>query len=833
MQDMFSIQKIFPGWKIVQKLGEGSFGGVYEISRLLPDGREERGALKKLTVPRDREEIEVLRAQAFSTESIKAYFKNQMEELVQEYMFMQGLESCPTVVSCQDIRYIQPEDGIGWDIYIRMELLKPLKKYVSKEYSEYQVLRLGMDICRALMACESMSIIHRDIKPENILVSPNGKYKLADFGIAKVSEKTETGTLAGTNGYMAPEVANRQRYGKEVDIYSLGLVLYWMANNNVLPFLPQPPRIPTAEQRQKAIVRRLDGEPLPPPCNGSSELKQVILRACSYEPEKRFHTPREFGAALQRIFKTMKATDTDSILHEIGITKEMMEGNPGSTIRGTTKETTMIETETIATSVERKKPQRKKKKSRTIPISAVALILIIVGGITYFFANGKSSRNLEDQSKEMNAIGTNIETQFVQEQPTVITIPEPTSPLVYENTEGGIRITGWNGGIDQELAIPEKIDGITVVELASNAFSSAHLTAVKIPSTVKRIGKGAFSNCDTLRRIELPQEITELGDNLFSGCSSLEQVVIPDSVVLVGENTFENCESLASIDLPENIMEISARAFYGCTSLNDLTLPDKLERIGEAAFMECAGLTGIDIPDSVTEIGDGAFYNSGMLTATVNASFEEDILRYFPDDCEITYTGIEKPEIYGEVGDIITFGTYEQDNDLTNGSEPIEWLILEKDGTKLYVISQYGLDSQNYHNKWEVVCWENCDLRSWLNQEFYTTAFNSAEQSMIATTDVHSVHPSGSYPSKTVQDKVFLLDYDGAYGYFKSTKSRTCIATDYADAQGSAVEYGGRCWWWLREGYFVDLASIPNTKRADLTSSGGTVRPMICIETAS
>ena len=103
---------------------------------------------------------------------------------------------------------------------------------------------------------------------------------------------------------------------------------------------------------------------------------------------------------------------------------------------------------------------------------------------------------------------------------------------------------------------------------------------------------------------------------------------------------------------------------------------------------------------------------------------------------------------------------------------------------------------------------------------------------MIVTTDVRSIHPSGSYPSKTVQDKVFLLDYDGSYRYFKGEKARTCIATAYANAQGSTIENGGRCWWWLREGYFVDLASIPNAQRASLTDFGGTVRPMVCIDTA-
>ena len=289
----------FPGWKVVRKLGQGSFGGVYEIQRTLPDGRVERGALKKLSVPHDREEIEEMLSNSFSTESITAHYKDQMGDLVREYSLMQELGSCGNVVTCHDIQYVQQEGGLGWDVYIRMDLLRPLKKTLGQEYREETVLKLGLDLCNALKACQKKNIIHRDIKPENILVSEDGTFKLTDFGIAKVSEKTGSGTLAGTNAYMAPEVANRQHYGASADQYSLGMVLYWMMNKRTLPFLPLPPEIPTANQRQDAVNRRFNGEPLPPPVHGSSELKQVVQRACAFSPAHRYQSIQEFSAALE------------------------------------------------------------------------------------------------------------------------------------------------------------------------------------------------------------------------------------------------------------------------------------------------------------------------------------------------------------------------------------------------------------------------------------------------------------------------------------------------------------------------------------------------------
>ena len=288
----------FPGWEVVRKLGQGSFGGVYEIQRTLPDGQVEKAALKKLSVPRDSGEIEEFRSQSFSTESITEHYKDQMSDLVREYSLMQELSSCKNIVACHDVQYTRQSNGIGWDVYIRMELLKPLKQVLPVNYSEITVLKLGLSLCSALQACQKYNIIHRDIKPENILVSSDGVFKLGDFGIAKISEKTTVGTLTGTAGYMAPEVANRWNYGPASDIYSLGMVLYWAMNERTLPFLPLPPQIPTGLQRQDAIDRRYAGEIFPPPIHGSKELKKIIMKACAFSVEDRYQTVQEFRCDL-------------------------------------------------------------------------------------------------------------------------------------------------------------------------------------------------------------------------------------------------------------------------------------------------------------------------------------------------------------------------------------------------------------------------------------------------------------------------------------------------------------------------------------------------------
>ena len=297
----------WPGWVTVQLIGRGSFGAVYEIRRELVDGTVEAAAMKVITIPQNPEDISEMYGEGYDSESITASFRAHLKSIVAEYTLMQKLEDSANVVNCKDICYIQHDDGIGWDIFIRMELLTPLMKALPDSTAEETILKIGRDICSALVLCKKYGIIHRDIKPQNIFVSPNGGYKLGDFGIAKTVEKTMGGTKIGTYKYMAPEVYNNQPYGSGADIYSLGLVLYWLLNEHRMPFMPLPPAKILAGQDEQARQRRLTGERLPPPAHGSAMLKKIVLKACAYAPEDRFGSAEEMRLALQDCLRTPAA----------------------------------------------------------------------------------------------------------------------------------------------------------------------------------------------------------------------------------------------------------------------------------------------------------------------------------------------------------------------------------------------------------------------------------------------------------------------------------------------------------------------------------------------
>ncbi len=155
------------------------------------------------------------------------------------------------------------------------------------------------------------------------------------------------------------------------------------------------------------------------------------------------------------------------------------------------------------------------------------------------------------------------------------------------------------------------------------------------------------------------------------------------------------------------------------------------------------------------------------------------------------------------VGSTIKFGYYEQDNNISNGREEIEWMVLAVEKNKALIISQYALDCKPYNNTDTATNWEKCTLRTWLNGTFYDAAFVGDYQKMI----INSTITTGKYNALSVNnttDKVFLLSIKEVINYFSTGEVRKCAPTEYAKAQGAetcdSYKTGSRatCWWWLR-----------------------------------
>ena len=666
----------WPGWETVRLIGRGSFGSVYEIEREML-GEKEKAALKVITIPQSDSDIEELYGEGYDDESITSTFKNYLKSIVAEYSLMRKMNGSANVVNCDDVRYVQHDDGFGWDIFIKMELLTPLTKAIGKDVTDEQVIRIGMDICKALILCRKHSIIHRDIKPANIFVSDNGDYKLGDFGIAKTVEKTSGGTKIGTYEYMAPEVYHDQPYGSTADIYSFGMVLYWLLNERRTPFLQMPPALPTGSEKEQARKRRFGGEAIPAPAHGSQELKRIVLKACAFNPADRWQTAEDMLEALENIgapkrtYAHIPATEGEPEEATVGESRCPRKSEEKMTIP---VDKAIVNAPGLSSTSEAAKQGPAAYSGRTVEEEGTT------GAFDAFAAVSKVTKVPDEDAtvsvfrKQKNApngfdatvkSGDNKEKKPEQ-------APEPgkqTEPLKVPNP--AVKLNKKRRWLWAALLILAAVIGLVAfissrkTESPKTAPAEASAEApVTTPATTPTASPTevptaspsptaeptAFGKCgdnctwylnsdgvliiegsgpmesytsiaeipwntnfDKITSAVIENGVTNIGGRAFYGCTNLESISIPDSVNSIKAHAFTDCASLTTVVIPNSVTKISDEVFYNCTGLTTIAIPDSVTNIGYRMFYKCSSLKSIIIPSSVTSIVKSAFYGCSSL----------------------------------------------------------------------------------------------------------------------------------------------------------------------------------------------------------------------------
>lgn len=176
--------------------------------------------------------------------------------------------------------------------------------------------------------------------------------------------------------------------------------------------------------------------------------------------------------------------------------------------------------------------------------------------------------------------------------------------------------------------------------------------------------------------------------------------------------------------------------------------------------------------------------------------------------------------IKAEVGSIIKLGSYLQNSKAKRNSNPIEWLVLAVENEKILVISRYGLEYKPYNEKLIDTSWEECTLRTWLNNDFLNAAFNDMEQSLIILSDVvadENPDYKNTYQGHDVKDKIFLLSIKEIEKYLSSKENRRCKHTIVAVNNGNQKNNDDQCCWWSRSmGY--------SSKHLSVITNDGSIR---------
>ena len=242
-----------------------------------------------------------------------------------------------------------------------------------------------------------------------------------------------------------------------------------------------------------------------------------------------------------------------------------------------------------------------------------------------------------------------------------------------------------------------------------------------------------------------------------------------------------------------------------------------------------------------------------IVCPSCGTEFDTDAGFAFCNNCGASLTAPAAPDtpVPGAVaaGSIITFGTYEQDNNAANGAEPIEWIVLEVRNGKALLISKFALDTKPYNDRNKEVTWETCSLRSWLNSDFLKSAFTDSQQGAILLTNVDNSAAQGNREFSTdggnnTSDYVFLLSYREANQYFPTEDDRVCAPTDYAVAGGAWQSESFRAYdrltgiWWLRSpgsdlSWASDIFTYGRFDTIYVFADDVTVRPAIWVDLSS
>ena len=167
-----------------------------------------------------------------------------------------------------------------------------------------------------------------------------------------------------------------------------------------------------------------------------------------------------------------------------------------------------------------------------------------------------------------------------------------------------------------------------------------------------------------------------------------------------------------------------------------------------------------------------------------------------------------------EIGDIVTYGNYEQDGFYSNGEETIEWIVIARDrDNHALLLSRYCLDALPYNEDGGDVTWEDSSIRAWLNGEFLESAFGGDPNGFICTAECKTKDGrSGTDGGENTTDRIFLLAVDEVTQYFPKESSRRAPVTEYAKEQGAEYDKNGNGWWWLRTpGKTQDMAAGVHT----------------------
>ena len=253
--------------------------------------------VKIISVPANQRQLDALLLSGAyaSADDALVYFKSLADGVIDEVGVLNNLSKLQGFIPFEQHQVVPMDDGIGYDVYLLSTYKRTLQRYLRRHpMTHLGALNLGLDLCAALTTCRNNGLLYVDLKPENIYITDENEYKIGDLGFMRLdSLKYASLPDRYRSNYTAPEISDAySQLNTTIDVYAVGLILYQVFNDGVLPQANE------------------DNDNFSAPAYADYELAEIILKACNSDPEQRWENPEQMGQALVAYMQRNGAHDT-------------------------------------------------------------------------------------------------------------------------------------------------------------------------------------------------------------------------------------------------------------------------------------------------------------------------------------------------------------------------------------------------------------------------------------------------------------------------------------------------------------------------------------------
>lgn len=250
------------------------------------EGSDDKYILKIISIPASQVQLDALLLTGAYKDPADAmdYFREVADSIVQEVQILEKLSKLDGFLAYEGCQIVPKENGLGNEVFLLGSYKRSLERHIRRsQMTHLDAVNLGLDLCQALAICRRSGYLYVDLKPANIFISRNKEYRICDLGFVPM-ESLKYAALPGKyiSAYSAPECTDSmQSLNTTADIYSVGMVLYQVFNDGLLPTPPADPE-----------------KPMLPPVNADYEMAAIIMKALDPNPDNRWPDPMAMGQAL-------------------------------------------------------------------------------------------------------------------------------------------------------------------------------------------------------------------------------------------------------------------------------------------------------------------------------------------------------------------------------------------------------------------------------------------------------------------------------------------------------------------------------------------------------